>query len=68
MYIFIYFKVKIICIFFCRMNMIVKRTQMISNIQELHKNVFILQTELELLLLKTFPTLYSNPQSTSLRK
>lgn len=48
--------------------MIMKRAQMISDIQELHKAVFVLQTELELLLLKTFPTLYIRPQSTSIRK
>lgn len=48
--------------------MIVKRAQMITNLQELHKTVYTLQTELELLLLKTYPTLYTNPQSSSIRK
>lgn len=48
--------------------MIVKRAQMIANVQELHKTVYILQTELELLLLKTYPTLYTNSQNTSIRK
>lgn len=51
-----------------RMKNIVKRTQMISSIQELHKAVYILQTELELLLLKTFPTLYTSSQSASVKK
>lgn len=50
------------------MKMIVKRAHMITTIQELHKTVFVLQTELELLLLKTFPTLYTSPQSTTIRK
>lgn len=47
---------------------IVKRAQMITDIQELHKEVFVSQTELELLLLKTFPTLYAIPKNTSIRK
>lgn len=42
-----------------------KRAQIITNIQELHKEVFLLQTELELLLLKTFPTLYHTPNSSA---
>lgn len=45
-----------------------KRAQMITEIQELHKAVFLLQTELELLLLKTFPTLYTTAHSASIRK
>lgn len=40
-----------------------KRTQMVTNIQELHREIILLHTELELLLLKTFPTLYNTPKS-----
>lgn len=54
--------------YYYRMKMIMKRAQMISDIQELHKVVFMLQTELDLLLLKTYPTLYVKPQSTNIRK
>ncbi|XP_050433883.1 cilia- and flagella-associated protein 43 [Adelges cooleyi] len=42
-----------------RMKSIVKRTKMMSKIQELHKEIVVLHTELELLLLKTFPTLFN---------
>lgn len=45
-----------------------KRAQIMTNIQELHKEVHVLQTQLELLLLKTFPTLYNIPKNTSIRK
>lgn len=44
------------------------RAQMITSIQELHKEVYVLQTKLELLLLKTFPTLYTSSQSASIKK
>jgi len=50
------------------MKNIIKRAKIITGIQELHKVVLMLQTELELLLLKTFPTLYTIPPSTSIRK
>lgn len=54
---------------FCfRMKNIVKRAQMITSIQELHKEVYMLQNELESLLLKTFPTLYTTPQNASIQK
>lgn len=50
------------------MKNIVKRAQMITNIQELHKEIMVLQTELELLFLKTFPTLYNIPKSNNKTK
>lgn len=42
------------------MENIVQRAQITSNIIELHKEVYILETELELLLMKTYPTLINN--------
>lgn len=50
------------------MKNIVKRAQMITNIHDLHKQIKVLETELELLLMKTFPTLYNIPKSTSKKK
>lgn len=46
--------------FFFRMKNIMKFTQINSKVLELHKEIEALQIELELLLLKTFPTLYTN--------
>nr|CAD7395211.1 unnamed protein product [Timema cristinae] len=40
-----------------RMSVIVKRSQLITKIQEQYNDILVMQTELELLRLKTFPTL-----------
>lgn len=55
---------------FCfRMKDIMKFTQINTKVLELHKEIEALQIELELLLLRTFPTLYTNfPKNTSISK
>nr|CAD7463113.1 unnamed protein product [Timema tahoe] len=40
-----------------RMSVIVKRSRLITKIQEQYNDILVMQTELELLRLKTFPTL-----------
>lgn len=39
------------------MAMIVKRSQLVTRIQQVHNDNIVLQTELELLRLRTYPTL-----------
>ncbi|XP_060871614.1 cilia- and flagella-associated protein 43 isoform X4 [Metopolophium dirhodum] len=52
-----------------KMKDIMKFTQINTKVLELHKEIEALQIELELLLLRTFPTLYTNsPKNTSISK
>ncbi|XP_050530954.1 cilia- and flagella-associated protein 43 isoform X2 [Daktulosphaira vitifoliae] len=39
---------------------LIKRTQLMNEVQKINKDILILHTELELLLLKTYPTLYNH--------
>lgn len=39
------------------MSLIVRRSRLVKQIQDQHNEILILQTELELLRLKTYPTL-----------
>lgn len=42
------------------MENIVQRAQITTKIIDLHKEVYVLETEMELLLMKTYPTLINN--------
>lgn len=40
----------------CRMDALLKRSSLVQQIQQNHREILVLQTELELLRLKTYPT------------
>lgn len=45
-----------------------KRAQMMSKVQELYKEISVLQAELKLLLIKKVPILHNMPKNSKLKK